>query len=514
VTWSGAADDPAGSGLAGYAVLFDLASGSDPGTGVDVPEAAPHQAAATDLASSSHDVGVASNDPMFEVSWSPAELSARNLTAVMAAGPGRARGSAGLPRDRVFAIGAGRARRPFASAGGGGLAEGAMRASVGLQGDLVEEIYAAALEPARWPGVLVAIAGAVNSPGAVLQVQSRATGAVLFAAAGGIEEAALDEYTRRWAAQDPRLAVGLPGRVGETLSAEEHLDLAGFRRSAIYNEFLAPLELGATLGAIVHADREIFVAAAAQRALRPPGFDAEEKRSFAALVPHLARATKIGHELGAAAAARRSFCATLDYLPRGVLLVDARLGLRYANRYAEEVLAAEDGLRVERGALAASAPEATAALRRLVAGAADPAACGPSSAGGYLALPRPSLRRALELLVAPLTPELAPIATGRAVAALFLVDPERRLDLPLEALRQLYGLTPAEARLAALVGEGLGLPEVAARLGIARETAKSNLRAVFAKTGTRRQSELVRLLLGGPGVCAGHRLHPRTGDAK
>lgn len=378
----------------------------------------------------------------------------------------------------------------------------------------MEGIYAAALEPARWPGVLAAIAGAVNSPGAVLQVHSRAGGAVLFAAVGGIEEAALAEYARDWAAHDPRLAAGLSGRVGETIDALEHLDVAGFRDSPIYHEFLGPLGLGATLGAIVHADREIFAAASAQRALRPPGFDAEEKRHFAALVPHLGRAVKIGHELGAAAAARRAFGAALDRLPRGVLLVDARSGLRYANRYAEEVLATGDGLRVECGRLVAATPEATAALRRLVGGAADPTACGGAAAGGCLALARPSLRRPLELLVAPLTPELAPIAAGRAAAALFLVDPERQLELPVVVLRQLYGLTPAEARLAALVGEGLGLPEVAARLGVRRETAKSNLRSIFAKTGTRRQAELVRLLLTGPGLCGGRAGSPRSGDAE
>jgi DNA-binding CsgD family transcriptional regulator len=99
------------------------------------------------------------------------------------------------------------------------------------------------------------------------------------------------------------------------------------------------------------------------------------------------------------------------------------------------------------------------------------------------------------------------------VAAVFLVDPDRRLELPLEALRQLYGLTPAEARLASLLAEGVGLPEAAAQLGITRETAKSTLHAIFAKTDTRRQAELVRRLLTGPGACTSLRPSPRTGDA-
>lgn len=380
--------------------------------------------------------------------------------------------------------------------------------------ELVEGIYAAALEPAQWPDLLLRIARAVDSPGAVFQVQAAATGEMLFIATGGFDESALVDYARHYAGLDPRVGLGLKMPVGEIFSVEDHLDVAAFRRSEIYNDFLRPLGLGATLGGIVHADREIFVAPSVQRPIRPPGFSEKERRRFAALAPHLARAARIGQELGAAAVARHALVAALDRLPRGVLLLDRRLGVRFANGYAEEVLAVGDGLRLDRGALVAARPAETAALRQLVAGAGSPGNREPAAAGGYLTLSRPSLRRRLELLVSPVTPELASIAAGRAVAVVFLVDPDRRLELPHEALRQLYGLTPSEARLATALAEGIGLPEAAEQLGITHETAKSTLRVVFAKTGTRRQAELVRLLLAGPGACGAHRLSPRTGGAR
>jgi len=363
---------------------------------------------------------------------------------------------------------------------------------------LVEGIYAAVLEPARWPDLLCDLARSVGAPGAVLQVQATGSGEVLFAATGGIDEAALAEYARHWVRRDPRVGLGLTRPVGEIFSVEEHLDLAAFRRSQIYNEFLKPLDLGATLGGIVHADREIFVAASAQRSIRPPGFSEAERRRFSLFAPHLARAAKIGQELGAAAVARRALAEALDRLPRGVLLLDSRLAVKFANVYAGEVLAEGDGLRLERAGLQVAHPGDGANLRDLVAGAAHPVAGGPRSAGGYLTVRRPSLRRPLQLLVTPVTPELATVASGRAVAVVFLVDPERRVELPHEALRQLYGLTSAEARLASVLAEGVGLPEAAAQLGITRETAKSTLHTIFAKTGTRRQAELVRLLLSGP----------------
>jgi DNA-binding CsgD family transcriptional regulator len=58
-----------------------------------------------------------------------------------------------------------------------------------------------------------------------------------------------------------------------------------------------------------------------------------------------------------------------------------------------------------------------------------------------------------------------------------------------------FRLTPAEAKLACIIARGAP-PEIAAReLKISRETARNQLKSVFAKTDTHRQSELVALLL-------------------
>ena len=56
-------------------------------------------------------------------------------------------------------------------------------------------------------------------------------------------------------------------------------------------------------------------------------------------------------------------------------------------------------------------------------------------------------------------------------------------------LRAAFGLTAAEARLAARLASGDGINAAAIALGISRETARTQLRAVFAKTNTHRQAE-------------------------
>ena len=85
-----------------------------------------------------------------------------------------------------------------------------------------------------------------------------------------------------------------------------------------------------------------------------------------------------------------------------------------------------------------------------------------------------------------------------AVAVAFVGDPDAVAAAPRAVLRGLYGLTSAEAALAGCLLRGHDLNEAAEALGVGRETARTHLRRIFAKTETQRQSELLRLLLRGP----------------
>jgi DNA-binding CsgD family transcriptional regulator len=56
-----------------------------------------------------------------------------------------------------------------------------------------------------------------------------------------------------------------------------------------------------------------------------------------------------------------------------------------------------------------------------------------------------------------------------------------------------FHLTPAESRLATWISSGMSLRDSANQIGITYETARNQLKAVFAKTGAHRQAELVAL---------------------
>lgn len=186
----------------------------------------------------------------------------------------------------------------------------------------------------------------------------------------------------------------------------------------------------------------------------------------------------------AAIADTDSLLAVLDPLPMGVLLVDDTGRIAARNREARRLLASRDGLADEHGRLVGRTCRQTAALREVVRRAL---AGEPRRSARSLSLRRGPGRRSLEVVAAA--------ARRPGLAALYVIDPEGDSGPDAEALRALYGLTPAEAAFATELARGRTLEEIAGRLGVSRHTVRGHLKAVFAKTGTHRQAELVGLLL-------------------
>jgi DNA-binding CsgD family transcriptional regulator len=217
-------------------------------------------------------------------------------------------------------------------------------------------------------------------------------------------------------------------------------------------------------------------------------FTPQEAPRLSALNPHFARMIRLSERfaLGQAAAELNA----LDRLACAAILIDWRGMVVRMNRHADAVLG--DGLKVCRGALVASEPRSNRNLqelvRRLRAGPPSRAAPPPERV-----LVRRTDRTPLIVEALPVA-GLAADAFGRAHAVLVITDIERRPPVPTDVLRSVFGLTPAEARLACRLAAGASLDDVADALGIAKNTARIHLRAIFAKTSTGRQGELVALL--------------------
>jgi DNA-binding CsgD family transcriptional regulator/PAS domain-containing protein len=217
-----------------------------------------------------------------------------------------------------------------------------------------------------------------------------------------------------------------------------------------------------------------------------------ETETSALLIPHLQRAVAIGRLLDIKSVVSSTFEAALDTLAIGVALVDADLRIVHANAAARSLLAEDAAVRSRRGVLSVRPAVVEAALLVAVRGAAeDEVAVGRRGFGIPAAIDggAPRVLHVLPLRHGTLRPGLSP----GAVAAIFFASVTTAVPTSAEVLAALYDLTPAEVLVFHHVAAGLTRAEAADALAIAPTTVKAHLAQIFAKTGTRRQADLVGL---------------------
>jgi DNA-binding CsgD family transcriptional regulator len=215
------------------------------------------------------------------------------------------------------------------------------------------------------------------------------------------------------------------------------------------------------------------------------------------LVPHLRRAWRLHQRLLAAESASADLVAVLDASPRAVFLLGGDARVVFMNHAARRLTTMRDGILLEEEELRAAQSADDVRLRSHIAAAMDASNACDADAEATLIVHRPSGRRPLVVGVRAVSRQRSVVAGVESAAMVFVTNPEET-DVPREdTLRALFDLTPAEAKLTRLLAAGATLTQAGTRLGIRRETIRTRVKAIFEKTGTHRQAELVRLVLAG-----------------
>jgi DNA-binding CsgD family transcriptional regulator len=358
-------------------------------------------------------------------------------------------------------------------------------------------IYEAALEPPRWQEFVQALSDAFGGApvGFALQLPGFPLSGVVYASKGFGEE-----YLERFV---PHAMRGLPwerGRrhdfVGRFGLASEVIDDEQLRASDFYREWMAPQGLGphAPIGHTVALEQGRPLAGLAIFATRSTGpFGALHLALGDELVPHLA----LGYRLLSQMRRYEALADAIDRFPTGVVLLDARGHVLNASRSALDIFEEADGLSLVDGIPCASDAGSEAALRHAIDDAIAGATASSAAPNAVLSVTRRSAKHPYPTLVAPLRPRSGEPTLADAVVVLYVADLDSGKVRRREALRKLYGLTEAEAHLVVLLCQGRSLEQAADERGVKMNTARSQLKQVFAKTRTSRQSELVRLVLAG-----------------
>jgi DNA-binding CsgD family transcriptional regulator len=104
----------------------------------------------------------------------------------------------------------------------------------------------------------------------------------------------------------------------------------------------------------------------------------------------------------------------------------------------------------------------------------------------------------LSLLISPYRPPIASDQQLYGTALIVFADPDARHEIPQSTLATMLGVSPAEGRLVAALMAGEGLTDYADRVGISKNTVKTQMRQIFNKTGYNRHSEIVRAVSANP----------------
>ena len=360
---------------------------------------------------------------------------------------------------------------------------------------VVELIYDCALNPNRWIDTADMIAQLVGAETWQLGVHDMKNVHHGVTFQGGAEERYERLYAEKYGALNPHSVPITLLPVGKVVTTRMILTEQEFLSSRFYQEFVKPQGIFATIGFSVLRTEQRMGWLAANRLQGQPRYGDAEVRLLTLLSPHVCRAITISDALNLKAIRSETFEVTLNALTSGVYLADSLGRIIYTNRVAEQQIRRGNVVRIENARLIPIDRTARARLAKVIDEAiADEAAI--LSSGFSVALPA---REGGGLVAAVL-----PLHGGErrnlcgafaAMAAIFVQDPIVVPRFPGEAFAKLYGLTGSELRTLLAMAPGLSVKEAAELLGIGDTTARTHLQHIHEKTGTSKQTELLRLFM-------------------
>ena len=377
--------------------------------------------------------------------------------------------------------------------------------------ETVASIYAAALQPHDWQCVVQNIAELHGTDKALLLTPTTTLNEGGYLIVHGVADSFIQEWSSRYITHDvwtnASLRLGLR-RDGHVMLGEELVPDDELLSSIFYQEFLSRQNIRRLCTGIVFSGEMPglpMTSCSVFRSAENSRFDDTNRTLHQLTTNHLSQALGTMMRLRDAEFHLALSLQALDQLKGAVLLLGRRGNVVFANRAAHTLLQQQDGLALRSGNAQTDAlgwlkvPHAAgqSALDAEIRAAMANNPIMTSHFAHGLVLTRPSGKSSLVLHVTPLTDRSNVLqALLQAGAIIFVADPQGPPVLDTALLYRLYGISAAECRVAQALLVGRTLHDTADQLKLAENTVKTHLQHLFEKTGTNRQQQLIRLLLG------------------
>lgn len=357
---------------------------------------------------------------------------------------------------------------------------------------LIAHLYDAAMDASLWAGTALRIAHALGSTSTVVKLHAGDGQVRLLECTSNLVVSARDQaWADDWHRRDLWVERSLAYGMSRIITDEDLVRPEERERSGFYQEWLPHLGIYHMLGAVFPATQGAVGVLGIHRSREAGAYTDQQRRQAALLLPHLQRALRLGQRLASLSQQHSVALQALDRLDTGVLMADRTCRVLHASAMAETLLRECPELVLTHGRLSLQPPMLKDKLLALVHAAVETAHGRTAGSDSTLLIPR-AHRMSLVLEVTPLRPVSSAFGEEQPAVLLFIRDPEA--PLAVVRLRELFGLTPTEAAVAAALGRGRSLETISADMGVGIGTARTHLKRILTKTGTHRQAQLVALL--------------------
>lgn len=265
--------------------------------------------------------------------------------------------------------------------------------------------------------------------------------------------------------------------------------------SEYYQTFCKQLDVYHVMGIDVSTKYDDVVRFRITRPKSAPAFNDKDKKLCEILLPHIREALYLRSALGRSESIGDLYADAINSLSVGTIVLNEKSQVTKVNEYARELLQKGDGLKLVGDRLEASYLNDNKQLQERIKQAFSAHLSGEEGASEPLSITRPSGEVGLGVVFRMLPDTGWTIDTGKGSLLLYVRDAVNKSSVSSAVAKELFDFTPAETALALELANGFSLEAASEKLGITRNTARAHLRAIFSKTGVRRQAELVRVIL-------------------
>lgn len=362
--------------------------------------------------------------------------------------------------------------------------------------ELVGHIYDAVDNPDGWALFLNRLTNSFGTHSARLRMVDLKNDRHNLVSSAGYDESFDKLYVEHYAKIDPWIPLMERAGVGVMGGSYEHISDKAMLSNQCYNEFYRNFDLFYGLGGhVIKMDRYV-ARIGVQRSHKSGPFSDNHKQALQSLVPHLQRAFRLSMHFDSVHSTLHGAQDALYFLPTPLMLLDEYGKVAFVNQRAESILNSSKAFSVSSKRLTATdetvheqIKQATKQVIRVSMGQGIHCANGVR----FVDYQRGTF---INLIMTPYPARSVTYLglNSRICAAVFIQDGSENGEFPSGLLQSLYGLTSAEVRLAKGLLDGLTPAELATRFRVKIATIRTQLRSLFAKTGTSGQVEVVRLL--------------------